>query len=224
MLALGVCHPHVQRPQIGYRYIGEGQVMQIAVGTELGCQRADLIAAEFLGAPDGLPMLLMEGQRWAVLGGGGVGHWRPLVITDPGLNVVNAFDEGAEVVERIIEQALAGDDPMTDVTGEAQVRQLTNQLEGDPRVEQRASAMGFKGAHLVVLAREVHGAAKEVDLLCQWPAVVARQEVDEARRQLGGPTEFLIQVQEVFVDTRRLFRQDVVGAEDGADLADMVSA
>ena len=80
-------------------------------------------------------MLLMEGKLFAVFGGGGVWNLWPLVITDAGLNVVNAFDEGAEVVFGIIEQALAGDDPMTDVAGEAQVRQLTNQFEGDPRVE-----------------------------------------------------------------------------------------
>lgn len=71
--------------------------MQIAVGAELRCQRADLVPAFFLGSPDGLPMLLMEGQRLAVLGGGGVGNLRSLVIADSGLDMVNTLDRKSVV-------------------------------------------------------------------------------------------------------------------------------
>ena len=62
MLALGVGHPHVQRPQVGHRHIGEGQVMQITVGTELRGQGADCIAALKLRSPDRLPVALVKHQ------------------------------------------------------------------------------------------------------------------------------------------------------------------
>ena len=52
------------------------------------------------------------------------------------LNVMDAFDKGAEVIFRVIKQALASDDPVADITGEAHVRQLPDQLKRDPRVEQ----------------------------------------------------------------------------------------
>ena len=60
VLAFGLAHPDVQRPQISHRNIGEGQVMQVAIGAELGRQRADLIAPRLLRTPDRLPMLLVK--------------------------------------------------------------------------------------------------------------------------------------------------------------------
>jgi len=45
VFALGPGHPLVQGPKVSHRHIGEGQVMQITVGTELRRQGAERIAA-----------------------------------------------------------------------------------------------------------------------------------------------------------------------------------
>src|ERR1700712_3368192 len=119
--------------------------MQVTVGAEFGGQGADLITTRLLGRPDGLPMLLMEGQLTGTLRRGGVRDLRALVITDTGLNVMDALDERAEVVLGIVEQALTGDDPVADVAGETQIRQLTDQFQGHPWVAKQAGAVGFEG-------------------------------------------------------------------------------
>ncbi|MNE35557.1 hypothetical protein D3C80_1293280 [compost metagenome] len=82
--------------------------------------------------------------------------------------------------------------------------------------------MGFETADLTVLARQLQRLAKKLHLLRQGPAVVARQHVDEARGEFSGPGELLVEVIDVDGRRCRLIRQHVVGAEDGADIAQAV--
>ncbi|MOA30470.1 hypothetical protein D3C78_1515610 [compost metagenome] len=111
--------------------------MQVAVGAEFRGQGADLVTAGLLRAPDAFPVLLVEGQFPCIFGSRRVRNLRALVVTDPGLDMVNPLDESAQVIGRVIQQALAGHDPMADVTGEQQLGQLPDQLQGHPGVEQR---------------------------------------------------------------------------------------
>ncbi|MOA32001.1 hypothetical protein D3C78_1531890 [compost metagenome] len=96
--------------------------MQVAVGAEFRGQGADLIAAGLLRAPDAFPVLLVEGEFFGEFRGCRVRHLWALVITDPGLNMVNALNECTQVIGRVVQQAFAGHHPMADVTGEQQIR------------------------------------------------------------------------------------------------------
>ncbi|MNQ90090.1 hypothetical protein D3C85_1054180 [compost metagenome] len=82
--------------------------------------------------------------------------------------------------------------------------------------------MGFETADLAVLACQFQRLAEELDLLRQGPAIIAGQHIDEARAQLAGPGKLLVKVIEVNGGRRRLVRQDVVGSEDGTDVANAV--
>ncbi|MNC31045.1 hypothetical protein D3C75_793520 [compost metagenome] len=147
---------------------------------------------------------------------------RALVVTDPGLDMVNPLDESAQVIGRVIQQALAGHDPVADVTGEQQIGQLPDQLQGHPGVEQRTRTVGFETADLAVLARQIQRLAEKLHLLWQGPAVIARQHVDEAWAEFSGPGEFLVEVIEVNGGGRRLVRQHVIRGEDCADIAQAI--
>src|SRR5689334_18939681 len=99
-------------------------MMQVAVGAEFRGQGADLVTTGLLRAPDAFPVLLMESQFLCILGSRRVRNLRSLVITNPGLDMVNPLNESAQVIGRVIQQTLAGHDPMADVTGEQQIGQL----------------------------------------------------------------------------------------------------
>src|SRR5690606_37729509 len=83
MLALAAAHPLVQLPQVGNRHIGEGQVVQVAIRTELGGHGGYLHAATLLARPDRFPVLLVEGQGVGVFRRTRVRDLRALVVADP---------------------------------------------------------------------------------------------------------------------------------------------
>src|SRR5690606_11459696 len=83
VLAFATAHPLVQLPQVGNRYVSEGQMVQVAVGAELGGHGGDLHAAARLAGPDAFPVLLVEGQGFGVFRRTRVRDLRALVVADP---------------------------------------------------------------------------------------------------------------------------------------------
>ena len=147
--------------------------MQIAVGAKLGRQRGVLIPTPALRAPDLLPEALLKLQRSPIFRRGRMGHLRPLVITGAGLNVVHAVDKGAEIIAGVIQQPFTHHNPVADIGGKPQLRQLLDNLESQPRAIQRGGAMGFKAAGQLIRCRQLVGLAEKIHLLRQRPAVVA---------------------------------------------------
>lgn len=175
MLLFTPGHPGVQRPEIGDRNVGKRQVMQIAIGTKLRGQRGVLVAAPALRLPDLLPEALLKPQGRLIFRRGRVWHLRPLVVSGAGLNMVDPFDKGVEVIVRVIQQAFADHDPVADIGGKAQLRQLLNNLQRQPRAIQRGGAMGFKATEQLILGGQFMRSAEKIHLLRQRPAVVTGQ-------------------------------------------------
>jgi hypothetical protein len=69
--------------------------------------------------------------------------------------MVNPFDKSAEVIAGVIQQAFAYHDPVADIGGKAQLRQLLNDLQRQPRAIQRRGAMGFKAAEQLIFGGEL---------------------------------------------------------------------
>ena len=181
MLLFTLGHPGVQRPQVGDRNVGKRQVMQVAIGAKFRRKRGVLVAAPALRLPDLFPEALLKPQGRPIFRRGGVRHLRPLVVPGAGLNMVDPFDKGAEVIAGVIQQAFAYHDPVADIGGKAQLRQLLNYLQRQPRAIQRRGAMGFKAAEQLIFGGELMRFAEKIHLLRQRPAVVTGQQIDEAR-------------------------------------------
>ena len=84
--------------------------------------------------------------------------------------------------------------------------------------------MGLEAAGQALAGGDLQGATEEVHLHRQRPAVVARQQVDETRLQLGGQVQLAGQILQVLVGLCGLFRQHVIGGEQGADVGHVVVA
>ena len=93
--------------------------MQVAIGAKLRRKRGLLVAAPALRLPDLFPEALLKLQGRLIFRRGGVRHLRSLVVADAGLNMVNPFDKGAEVIAGVIQQAFAYHDPVADIGGKS---------------------------------------------------------------------------------------------------------
>ena len=131
---------------------------------------------------------------------------------------MHAVDKGAEVIAGVIQQALTDHHPVADVGGKAQLGELLNDLQGEPRAVQRGGAMGFKAAGQTKPGGQLVRLAEKIDLLRQRPAIVARQQIDKARVEAAGLGEAGLQARQMLLRRFMLGGEHSAAAEKNGDI------
>src|SRR5204862_8024218 len=140
IFALALRHPAIELRQIRHWPLRERCLLQVSVGTELRCDRERVLSACGGCERDASPPGFVREQLGLVFGGERVGGLWALCIAHARVHMARAADRECQH-RRVVGDTLAYDAPVTEIAGQLQLGQGTEQLGRCPRVKRRATAM-----------------------------------------------------------------------------------
>ena len=108
-------------------------------------------------------------------------HLRTLVVTDAGMDVVRMARHFDHRIPVVIQLTFQHHHPVTEITGEAQLRQALQDGKRCPRIEQRAAAMRLEAASDIHARGDLLCFAKKAHALLQRPGIAAADDGHQLR-------------------------------------------